>query len=458
MLINGLNNLAITNAAGALMACTCLVVVYSWIKRNCTCLRKADVRKIPGVGPCFIRSGIDKYEKFSMIAQIHSAKDLPKTSVLGNPKLYVTIQARYETVKSRITSTAKWEQAMNVVIPQGTTELYITLWEQKTLGSDAEIGYFELEVEGNLKGNPGYFGKKKTFKLTKEDAAGQFGQLTITFRSGGDSGSVQEPILKDFDADSKPALYGVLLDLLGEMDEDKMPRNLEGVEKLELLAKVLQGKLTSSKSKGAVFCAVVELFPTSGSDGDDSGGEVDVAKLSAKAKKKGLGYIPKKWYWATYLSKKEFQKNPDKPDSRIPILSISSVHVDPQNPGDLYIRYFNKGAKKSKDEIKYKCEDTDVEAWSDALELFREECRALKFKQQKREEDWAQLSLDDKFKEWMEFYKKQGYTDEELKQYYEQYTISQLPPDQRRVYLDQKTKKEYYKSKQPAGASTSSNQ
>ena len=439
------------------MACTCIVVAYSWIKRNCTCLRKADIRKIPGVGPCFIRSGIDKYEKFSIIAQIHSAKDLPKTSVLGNPKLYVTLQARYETVKSRITSTAKWEQAMNMAIPQGTTELYITLWEQKTLGSDVEVGFVELEIEGSLKGNPSFFGKKKTFKLTKEDAAGQFGQLTITFRPGGEGGVVQEPLIKDFDADSKPALYGVLLDIVSDMDEDKIPRNLEGVAKLELLAKVLQGKLTSSKSKTPVFCAVVELYPSTSSDGDDSGeGEVDMSKLAAKAKKKGLGYIPKKWYWATYTSKKEFQKSPEKPDSRIPILSISSVHVDPQNPGDLYIRYFNKGAKKSKEEIKYKCEDADVEAWSDALELFREECRALKVKQQKREEEWTQLSLDDKFKEWMEFYKNQGYTDEELKQYYEQYTISQLSPEQRRAYLDQKTKKEYYKVKQAQPAASSS--
>lgn len=430
------------------MACTCLVVAYSWIKRNCTCFRKADIRKIPGIGPCFLRSGIDKYEKFNVVVQIHSVKDLPKTSIIGNPKLYVTIQARYEVVKSRVTSSAKWEQAMNLVIPQGTTEIYITLWEQKTLGSDVDLGFVEIEVDGSLKGNLGFFGKKKSFKLSKEDTAGQFGQLTCTFRQGTDTGTAQEPFIKDFDADSKPALYGVLLDLVSEMDEDKIPRNLEGVAKLELLAKVLQGKLTSSKSKSPVYCAVVELFPETGSDGDESGeGEVDMGKLAAKAKKKGLGYIPKKWYWSTYLSKKDYQKNPEKPESRIPILSISSVHVDPQNPGDLYIRFFNKGAKKSKEEIKYKCEDADVEAWSDALELFREECRTIKAKQQKREEEWSQLSLDDKFKEWMEFYKNQGYTDEELKQYYEQYTISQLTPDQRRAYLDQKTKKEYYKTK-----------
>jgi hypothetical protein len=253
----------------------------------------------------------------------------------------------------------------------------------------------------------------------------------------------QDPFIKDLDPDSNPALYGVLLDLVSEFDQDKVPRNLEGVQKLELLARVLQGKLTTAGSKETVFCAVIELFPTT--DGDDSGSEVDMATLAAKAKKKGLGYIPKKWYWATYESKKNFTKSPDKPKSRIPILSISSVHVDPQSPGDLYIRYFNKGPKKSKVEIKYKCHDGDVEAWADALEMFRAECRVLKSIQDKREEEWNQLSLDDKFSEWMSFYKGQGYSDQELKQYYEQYTISQLPEDKRKAYLDQKTKSEYYK-------------
>ena len=144
-----------------------------------------------------------------------------------------------------------------------------------------------------------------------------------------------------------------------------------------------------------------------------------------------------------------------KPDSQFAILSISSVHIDPQSPGDMYIRYHTKGPKKSKVELKYTCTDTDVEAWSDALEMFREECRSIKAKQTKREEEWGELTLDDKFKEWMEFYKGQGYTDEELKQYYEQYTVSQLPEDQRRAYLDKKTKSEYYKSVKPAARSSS---
>jgi 16S rRNA U516 pseudouridylate synthase RsuA-like enzyme len=62
-----------------------------------------------------------------------------------------------------------------------------------------------------------------------------------------------------------------------------------------------------------------------------------------------------------------------------------------------------------------------------------------------REDEWNTLTLDDKFKEWMEFYKGQGYSDEELKQYYEQYTLAQMPEEQRRAYLDQKTKSQYYK-------------
>lgn len=43
-------NSAISSAASSVMACACLVVVYQYLKRNCTCLRKADIRKIPGVG------------------------------------------------------------------------------------------------------------------------------------------------------------------------------------------------------------------------------------------------------------------------------------------------------------------------------------------------------------------------------------------------------------------------
>jgi len=58
----------------------------------------------------------------------------------------------------------------------------------------------------------------------------------------------------------------------------------------------------------------------------------------------------------------------------------------------------------------------------------------------------------------MSFYKGQGYSDEELKQYYEQYTISQLPEDQRRAYLDQKTKIEYYKKNASAPVSPAAKQ
>lgn len=435
-----------------LMACACIFIAYRWITKNCTCLRKADIRKIPGVGSCFLRTGVDKYEKFGVIVQVHSVKDLPKVGgLIGAPKLYVTIQARYEYQRTRVSATGKWEQAVNLLIPQGTDILYITLWDAKTLGSDVEVGTVEIEIEGSLKDNQNFYGKKKPFKLTKEDAAGSFGQLTLTFRPAGDKTGGQDPFIKDLDPDAKPALYGALLDIVGDMDEDKVPRNLEGIEKLELLAKVLQGKLVSSKSKDPVFCAVVELFPPTGSDSDSS--EVDMTALAEKAKKKGMSYIPKKWFWATYSSKKDFLKAPEKPDSQVPILSMSSVHVDPQSPGDLYIRYFAKGPKKSKVELKYKCTDTDVDAWADGLEMFREECRDLKAKQNKREEEWGKLSLDDKFKEWMEFYKGQGYSDEELKQYYEQYTLAQMPEEQRRAYLDQKTKAQYYK-KTPASSSS----
>lgn len=441
-----------SSAMSGLMACACFVIVYKWITKNCTCFRKADIRKIPGIGPCFLRMGIDKYEKFGVVVQIHSVKDLPKVGgLISAPRLYVTVQARYECIKTRVSATGKWEQSMTMSIPQGTEILTFTVWDQKTLGGDTEIGSVEIEVEGSLKDNSSFYGKKKAFKLQKEDAAGSFGQIAVTFRPAGDKVGGQEPFVKDLDPDSKPALFGALLDIVGDMDEDKIPRNLEGVPKLELLAKVLQGKLTSSKSKDAVFCAVVELFPPSGSDSDDS--EVNMEALAEKAKKKGLSYVPKKWFWATYTSKKEFLKAPDKPDSLVPILSISSVHVDPQSPGDLYIRYFAKGPKKSKVELKYKCTDTDVEAWADALEMFREECRTLKGKQAKREEEWGQLSLDDKFKEWMEFYKGQGYSDDELRQYYEQYTLAQMPEEQRKQYLDQKTKSEYYKKKPAASSS-----
>jgi hypothetical protein len=433
-----------SSAASGLLACACLVIVWKWLKKQCSCFRKADIRKIPGVGNCMLRMGIDKYEKFNVLIQVHSVKDLPKTGgILTSPKLYVIIQARYETVKTRVSSFGKWEQSIQMLIPQGTDILYVSLWDQKTLGGDVEVGTLELEIEGTLRDNVSFYGKKKVFKLSKEDQPGSFGQVSLTFRQAGDKSILTEPFIKDLDADSKPALYGALLDIVGELDEDKKPKNLEGVPKLELLAKVLQGKLVWSKAKDPVFCAVVELYPPADSDGSDM--EVDMGALAEKAKKKGLSYIPKKWYWATFSSKKDFAKDPDKPNSIVPVLSISSVHIDPQSPGDLYIKYFGKGPKKSKIELKYKCTDTDVEAWADALEMFREECRDLKVKQAKREEEWSQLSIDDKFKEWMEFYKGQGYSDDELKEYYEQYTLAQMPEDKRREYLEQKTKKEFYK-------------
>ena len=392
-----------------------LFLVYNWIKNNCTCFRKADIRRIPGVAFLFLKLGIDPYPEFPVIFTVHSVKDVDKGS-----KMYAMVYAKYESFKTRSVSTGKWEQSSRLLVPQGTSEVEISIYSSKMLSGDDFVGSCSINVAKYFMGgySADFYGKKKWHKLAKVDG-GTAGSIGVTFKKGSDSLEEEKPLLSGLDPDERPALYGEIIELF----EDNPARNVRGEEKLQILAKVLQGKLTRvGKGLGGseeIYCAVVKMTPPADSEDSDEGPRT--GKL--------------KWFWAWYESKKDFTDNPGDPEGCVPILSITAIHANPEKQGEFSLRYVSKPDNKKKETF-YKSPDKDVEVWSDGIELFREEARELKGLAKAREEEWMKLNQQQKMEEWMAHYKSQGYSDEELKKYYKEYQLAQMPENQRRKYLE----------------------
>ena len=409
--------LARTALSGAAL-CAVFFVMMNWVKTNCTCFRRADIRRIWGVGRLFLKLGIDPYPEFSVLLTIHSAKDVNSSS-----KLYSVAYAKYESFKTRALSSGKWEQSTRLIVPQGSEEISVYVYASKLLGSDEMIGSCSISIARCLMGNlaSDFYGKKKQYKINQPDG-GTAGQISLTFKKANDSQQEELPLVAGLDADQRPALYGELMEVL----EEGGPRNLKGAEKLRALSKVMQGKLQKI-GKGLSgntmnFFAVLEM-----SNPDNSDSEETVDK--------------KKWFWAWWEDKKDFLKSSNEPDGYVPILAITSIHSDSSKPGEFVIKYVQKPGNK-KSEIRYKCTDKDVEVWTDALELFREEARELKTAQKERAEEWDKLSAAQRMDEWTAHYRAQGYSEEELKKYYQQYQLAQMPPEQRTKYLQAAAKKQ----------------
>jgi len=405
-------------AAGAVSGAASLgflYIAYNWIKNNCTCFRKADIRRIWGVGYLFLKLGIDQYPEFPIIFTAHSVKDLETSS-----KVYATLYAKYENFKTRTVSTGKWEQSARLTVPQGTSELEVSVYSTKLLSSDTLVGSFSISISKYFMGQfaADFFGKKKWHKLFSDEGA-SVGQISFTFRKGSDSLEEEVPLISGLDPDQRPALYGELVELFDE----KAPRNVRGEDKLLLLAKVLQGKLQrvgrGLSGSADCYCAVVKMAPPGDSDSSEGGNRS----------------VTQKWFWAWYSDKKDFLADPTDPEGCVPLLSITAVHFAPDKPGEFTLRYVSKPDKKKK-ETTYKSTDKDVEVWSDGIEMLREEAREVKALVKAREEEWSKLDKSQKMEEWMSHYRTQGYSDEELKKYYQQYQLALMTEPERKRYLE----------------------
>jgi hypothetical protein len=141
----------------------------------------------------------------------------------------------------------------------------------------------------------------------------------------------------------------------------------------------------------------------------------------------------RKWYLAAYQSQKEFTKTPDEPEMTIPLLAVTSIHkTDDQS---FSVRFVDHEDGKKKKDLQFKVNGRDVDVWTDGIELFREELREMKTLAKARKAEWEKLSQQERMNQWMEHYKSQGYTDEELKKYYQQYQLAQMNDQQRTAYL-----------------------
>jgi hypothetical protein len=416
--------------------------VLSWIKANCGCFRKCDIRKIPGIKKLFLKLGLDEYPEFYLIVTVHNVKDVEHgggltSSLLGSTKYYAYINAKYEYMQTRCNSRGKYEQTSKLLVPQGTEDVVISIYSASTVMQDNLIGVCNVNVSkflGPL--SEEYVNKKKAIKVNAA-TGGSAGVVNVTFRKG-DAGTLLDheiPIISGLDPDQRPALYGELLEFV-EAQNASGTRNLKYTEKLNLLANVLNGKLTASTkgtfSKKAAdvgnFWAVVELeeddsdASSSGGSGDREPGENKISSEKAR-----------KWYLGSYESEKYFTKNKDEPEMVIPLLSVTSVNKLPGEEGatTFTLRFVDHSDKKKK-EMFFRCgPNRDVDVWVDGLEMFREELREMKTLAKQRKAKWEQLTEGQKMNEWMSYYKDQGYSEEELKRYYQQYKLALMGEKER---------------------------
>ena len=427
----GLASGAISGAA----YCAFFFIAVAWIRNNCTCYRKWDIRRIPGVAKLFLKLGFDTHPEFSILLNIHGVKDLGQSG-----KIYAILSAKYEAFRTRTVPSTKWEQSTRLNIPQGTSELEVSVYMTKLIGSDELVGYATINVARYLLGGMSVevYGKKRWWKMSKEDGSNS-GQVSLTIKKAGETLEDETPLMTGLDPDQRPALYGELLALVEDSEETKAgnvnapkPGPLTGLDKMTLLAKVLQGKMQrigrGISGNATAFFAVVEIRPPEDSDDDDEDSEDTPKQKSAK----------KKWYVAWWDDRQGFLKSPTDPDGFFPILSITAIHSE---GAEFIIRYVQKPGNK-KVEQRFKPTDKETEVWTDGLDMFREEARELKKKQRNRQEEWSGLSQDQKMTEWMSHYRSQGYTEEELKKYYQQYRLAEMDEAERLRYLAAAAKKQ----------------
>ncbi|KAF4673038.1 hypothetical protein FOL46_007978 [Perkinsus olseni] len=427
-------------AAGSAASVFAIFAVCGFCLRWCfakckQCWKGFDVRAFCGIDRLFLAWGIDKHPGFFIMITVHSAKDFRNTSLLGKANLYVTVEAKYESCKTMVNKNAKWEETRRLAVPQGCSHVKLSLMDRKSgPRSDSLIGSVQWSVDKHFfKQADKFLNVRKEHKLHAKDGS-VAGQISLTFRkvdgTVDDSDVDEDPLLEGLDPDLHPALYGEVLNVMG----DEVLRNLGGSRKVKVLASVLQGRLERRKSTrslrgggGAeVFAAVCQLLPRGSSDS-----EPDIEDLKRKAQEKGWAkdYVPKKWYWCLWESRKEFEKDPEDPDVMISVLSITSVHRDTAQSNYFSFKYKNSDGKSI--EERYRTIRRDREVWVDGLELLRLECRLLKKSENDKLAYWRSRPVGEQMDAWKAELRLRGYSDEEINEYYNHVLMQSMSKEER---------------------------
>jgi hypothetical protein len=67
---------------------------------------------------------------------------------------------------------------------------------------------------------------------------------------------------------------------------------------------------------------------------------------------------------------------------------------DANKPGEFTIKYSNKkGGGKDKLTLRLRCEDRDIECWTESFALMRDEAKELRDMMKEREEAFSQMSV-----------------------------------------------------------------
>lgn len=300
-----------------------------------------------------------------------------------------------------------------------------------------------------------FFGEKQQLTIDMNDKP--VGKLVVTFRKivegegeGPSGGGSSGELIKGIEIESA---LGVECQKASEEAKEE-GRDfgvgpLEGDNKIELLGRVLCGPLRLINKKGKeTDCLFCHLVHCNYSEWKKRGGEkvssselkAEVKKQTEKARAKGLTAPEKKWYWAWYPAKRDYENSWDKPDGFISVVAITSVHRTPSRQDEFVLHISEEGVK---DELRYRREaGKDLNCWIDGLEKVQMEVRNAKKagktaeKRSEAENKGKKANIgemkdamkarggypqnDDQWRAWFEYFKGQGYDEDVIRQLWQE--------------------------------------
>jgi len=441
-------------------ACVCIAILFKLLGGiNCGS-KRCDCRRIRCCGKCLYHQGWDEFETFRVVVSVHSLKDAVGKGMLGGQKnFYVKIAFKWSQFQTVGTTDMRWEQTRAMDVPQGASECVISLLTEGRFGN-TRIGGVVLEVKKQMldRGDE-FWGEKQQLSIEMKDTP--VGKLVCTFRrvgegeadgtgGGGGGGSLGGQLIKGIEVESALGVecHKACVEAKEE-GRDFGAGPLEGDEKLELLGRVLCGPLRLINKKGKetdnlychlVHCNYAEWKSRGGQKISSSELKSELKKQMEKARGKGLLKPEKKWYWAWYPSRKDYDHSWEKPDGFIAIIGLTSVHRTPKRQDEFVLHISEDGVK---DELRYRREaGKDLNCWIDGMEKVQMEVRDSKkagknaekradveSKGKKAKVDEMKNAMnarggypqnDEQWKAWFEYFKGQGYQEELIRQLWQE--------------------------------------
>eukprot|EP00929_Paragymnodinium_shiwhaense_P109985 TRINITY_DN76646_c0_g1_i1.p1 TRINITY_DN76646_c0_g1~~TRINITY_DN76646_c0_g1_i1.p1 ORF type:complete len:684 (+),score=170.26 TRINITY_DN76646_c0_g1_i1:109-2160(+) len=411
--------------------CFVCMCIYKFVSSIDPYSRKLDPRRCKPIAKFLRESGYDEFDSFDVRVTVHCIADVANEGMMGGKKNFqVDVGFYWSKWSTTPVADMRWEQTKSMHVPQGAATCFIQLVDVGTL-TNAIVGTFEYDTKFHMLDKEEFWGKKQKVKL-RDDKDKTCGVLYLTVNKKGEGGS--DIPIAGVDEDSPLAMelikeYQVMLDTPGFVPP--ADGKLKGDDRLQLLAKILQGTLREidgkGKDKGLTFvrvmhCNFAEL------QGDSM--EKEMAKQVKKAREKGLPDIQKKWYWVWYEDEKsaDHDKKKHYPDGFIPLISFASVHRSPERNDQFVVKYH--GGKV--DFIIYRQDKKEkaLETWTDALEMIFVECRDA-VKKEKEEEQRRESALERMRKMHQEYEQENGFpqTAEQWKAWYTHFETNRYPSD-----------------------------